>query len=62
MVIEHKGYRVSQAENNHVVILKDGHRVFHSQANEPKTEQELRETVDFYLALCAGSLDEVKRK
>lgn len=53
MKIEYKGYKVSQdPETHHVSIFnQDGKRVFHSQVNEVKSPEELKETVDFFLFL-----------
>ena len=31
--INYKGYEISQAENNHVMICKDNQMVFHAQVN-----------------------------
>lgn len=49
--VEHKGYTVVQSGlNNHISIYDaEGHAVYHAQQSKKKTEQQLRETVDFYL-------------
>ena len=55
-MIEYKGYVVGQAPNHHVMISKDGRLVLHAQCNEPKTDDELREMVDFYIELDVSPL------
>lgn len=56
--VKYKGYTVVQSGlNNHISIYaSDGHFVYHSQAKKKQTEQELRETVDFYLKLIKEEL------
>lgn len=44
------GYRVSQAENYHVLISKDNKPLFHAQCSE---EKELKEILDFYMMMQA---------
>lgn len=47
MVIEYKGYVVSQSEyNHHVMLSQDGHMVFHANTDKPMTEEELRQYAD----------------
>lgn len=41
-------YLVVQETNNHIHLYKDGHIIYHSQCTEKLTEDELRETIDFY--------------
>lgn len=57
-IVEYKGYTVSQAEiNNHIMIVKDERMVMHIPATEPKTSEQLKGYVDFYLELagaCGG--------
>lgn len=47
--IQHKGYEVTQASNNHLWITKDGKTVMHSQCNKPLSEDGLKEAVDDYI-------------
>ena len=49
--VEHRGYIVVQSGlNNHISIYDaEGHAVYHVQQSKKKTEEQLRETVDFYL-------------
>jgi len=56
--VEYKGYTVVQSGlNNHISIYaSDGHFVYHAQSRKKHTEQQLRETVDFYLQLIDGRL------
>ena len=52
MVIEYKGYVVSQSDyNNHVMIIKDGHMVMHAQCTKKMTERELQKEVDMFLEI-----------
>ncbi len=47
--IKYKGYVVSQDNNNHLSIYKDGQMVFHAQMTKKLTDDELKKQVDFYL-------------
>lgn len=49
--VNYKGYTAIQASNNHVSIIENvtNHTVLHAQCNEPKTKQELRDMIDFYI-------------
>ena len=51
MKIEYKGYTISQAKNNHVMITKDNEAVFHSSMTKKLNEEELKQQIDFYLLL-----------
>jgi hypothetical protein len=54
MILDYKGYRVSQSDyNNHVMIAKDGHMVMHASCTKKLSEKELQEEVDNYIALVA---------
>lgn len=54
--LTHRGYTVVQSSrNHHVMIGKDGKRVFHGQVDHPMTNEELRDYVDNYITL-AGKL------
>ena len=46
--IKYKGYVVSQDNNNHLSIYKDGQMVFHAQMTKKLTDDELKKQVDFY--------------
>lgn len=51
--LEYKGYTVSQAErNNHIMIVKDERMVMHIPVTEPKTAEQLKTYVDFYLEMA----------
>lgn len=54
-MVEHKGYKVAQVPNNHVVITKDGKLVLHAQCNKTKTDDELKGVVDLYLEITEKS-------
>lgn len=49
--MKYKGYTVTQAPNNHIMICKDGKMVSHVNCPEKKTETELKEIVDFILKI-----------
>ena len=49
--VEHIGFVVRQADNNHVTIYKDGRMVMHIPSTERKTEKELKGMVHHYLYL-----------
>lgn len=50
--LTYRGYTVVQsAQNHHVMIGKNGKRVFHGQADHSMTDDELREYVDNYITL-----------
>ena len=52
--LTHRGYTVVQSSrNHHVMIGKDGKRVFHGQVDHSMTDDELREYVDNYISLAA---------
>lgn len=47
--IKYRNCVVSQASDNHVMIIKDGECVFHSQRNKKLSDEELKRAVDNYL-------------
>ena len=50
--MKYKGYTVTQScLNNHIVISKDGKLLFHINCSIKKSDEELRETVDFVLEM-----------
>lgn len=49
--INYKGYIISQAENNHVMICKDNQMVFHSQCNKKLDKEGLKKQLELYLRL-----------
>lgn len=53
-------YTVVQNTNNHIHIYKDDSMVMHIQCTVKKTEEELREEVEFYKQFCkSGKLDQI---
>ena len=58
MKIEYKGYTISQAKNNHVMITKDNEAVFHSSMTKKLNEEQLKQQIDFYLLLIDKIGDE----
>jgi len=60
--INYKGYEISQADNNHVVICKDKQMLFHSQCNKKLDEEELKKQLEFYLKLNCLNLIEEKQQ
>ena len=50
--MEYRGYTVTQSSlNNHIMISKDGKMVSHINCSIKKSDEELRETVDFVLEM-----------
>lgn len=49
--INYKGYIISQAENNHVMICKDNQMVFHTQCNKKLNEDGLKQELELFLKL-----------
>ena len=49
--INYKGYTISQASNNHVMICKDNQMLFHAQCNKELSEKELKQELEHYLKL-----------
>ena len=50
--MEYRGYTVKQScLNNHIVISKDGKMVSHINCSIKKSDEELKETVDFVLEM-----------
>lgn len=49
--INYKGYTISQASNNHVMICKDNQMLFHAQFNKELSEKELKQELEHYLKL-----------
>lgn len=47
--INYKGYIISQAKNNHVMICKDNEMLFHTQCNIKLDENGLKKVLDLYL-------------
>lgn len=50
--IKYKGYIISQASNNHIMICKDNQMVFHASANVKLNKKGLKKQLDFYLMLA----------
>lgn len=49
--IEYNGYIVSQAESNHIMIIKDEDMVFHASATKKLTDEELKNQVELFMKL-----------
>ena len=49
--INYKGYIISQANNNHVMICKANQMLFHASCNKKLNKKELQNKLDFYLNL-----------
>lgn len=49
--INYKGYEISQAENNHVMICKDNQMVFHSQVDIKLNKDGLKNVLEHYFKL-----------
>lgn len=51
--INYKGYIISQAENNHVMICKDNQMMFHAQFNMKLNKDGLKNVLEHYFKLNA---------
>ena len=49
--INYKGYEISQASNNHVMICKDNQMVFHSPASIKLNKDGLKKALEHYFKL-----------
>lgn len=49
--INYKGYEISQASNNHVMICKDNQMVFHGQADIKLDKDGLKNVLEHYFKL-----------
>lgn len=49
--INYKGYIISQAENNHVMICKDKQMLFHAQCSKKLNEDDLKQELELFLKL-----------
>lgn len=49
--IKYKGYEISQASNNHVMICKDNEVLFRAQCNKVLNEDELKQELEVYLKI-----------
>ena len=49
--IEYKGYIISQADNNHIMIIKDNQMVFHSSCTKLLNKEELKKEIDRFIEL-----------
>lgn len=49
--INYKGYKISQASNNHVMIFKDNQMVFHSQIDIKLNKDGLKNVLENYFKL-----------
>ena len=49
--VNYKGYEISQAENNHVMICKDDKMLFHASMSKRLDRDGLKKQLDFYLWL-----------
>lgn len=49
--INYKGYEISQASNNHVMICKNNEMLFHATCQLKLDELGLKRMLDFYLNL-----------
>lgn len=49
--INYKGYVISQASNNHVMICKDNQMVFHSPASIKLNKEGLKNVLEHYFKL-----------
>lgn len=57
--INYKGYEISQAENNHIMICKDNKMVFHAEKNTKVNKKGLKNILENYFNLV-NILEEVE--
>lgn len=50
MKLEYKGYIISQAKNNHIMITKDNKMVFHQKLSKKLNEEELKAQIDWFIS------------
>lgn len=62
LIIQHKGYTITQAYNNHIWISKDGKNIGHASCSKPHTEESLRRVADSMIEIFQLSEPEVKQK
>ena len=48
-MVEYKGYKITQAPNNHIGITKEGHVLAHIQCDKELSEDELKETIEWFI-------------
>ena len=48
LIINYKGYEISQADNNHIMICKDNQMLFHTHCNRKLSKKQLQEQFNFY--------------
>lgn len=49
--INYKGYTISQAKNNHIMICKDNQMLFHAQCNKKLNEEQLKQELELFLKI-----------
>lgn len=49
--INYKGYIISQASNNHIMICRDKQMLFHAQCNRKLNEDDLKQELELFLKL-----------
>lgn len=60
MLIEYKGYVVSQSSyNHHVMIAKGEHVVYHASCTKRMSKNELRKMVDWYIDFITNRFDAI---
>lgn len=47
--LEYKGYTISQADNNHIMIIKANQMVFHSNCSKSLNKEELKNQIDWFI-------------
>ena len=53
MKLEYKGYTISQAPNNHVMITKNNEMVFHTSLSKKLNEEELKAQIDWFIRMLS---------
>lgn len=47
--VNYRGYTISQASNNHIMITTEGVMVFHASTSKKMSTNELKEQIDWFI-------------
>lgn len=56
--VNYKGYTISQASNNHIMIVKNNKMVFHANATKKLTEDELKQQIDWFINILLEPINQ----
>lgn len=60
-IITNKGYVISQASNNHIMIRKDKKLVFHTIVNRKLSNEEMEKEIEWFIQIQNLLFDENKK-